>query len=83
MSKKPSFKLNYKGVGEVLKSPEVAMIMNEVAEAVGEEAGPDAEVRGYTTDRNAASVSVPAEQQAADGLLTRAAAACGLQVRAE
>lgn len=81
MTKPPSFKLNYKGVGEILKSPQVAMVMNEVAARVAAQSGDDAEVKSYTTDRQAASVSVPADQQARDGLLTRAAAACGLQVR--
>lgn len=41
----------------------------------------DVEVGEYTTDRNAASVSVPAEAQARDGALTRAAARVGLEVR--
>ena len=35
----------------------------------------------YTTDRGAAAVMVPAEEQARDGALTRAAAAVGLEVK--
>ena len=76
------FKLNYKGGGEVLKQLAAAAV-NDATRRVGATAGPDAEVEEYTTDRAAASVSVPAEQQAKDGRLTRAAAAAGLEVRAK
>ena len=74
------FKLNYKGGGEVLKQT-AAPAVNAAARQVAAAAGPDAEVNTYTTDRAAASVSVPAEQQAKDGALTRAASAAGLEVR--
>lgn len=74
------FKLNYKGGGEVLKQLAAPMV-NSVARQVGAAAGADAEVNEYTTDRAAASVSVPAEQQAKNGALTRAASAAGLEVR--
>lgn len=76
------FKLDYKGGGEVLKQVAAAAV-NDAARQVAAAAGPDAEVETYTTDRAAASVSVPAEQQAKDGVLTRAASAAGLQVRAK
>lgn len=74
------FKLNYKGGGEVLKQI-AAQAVNAKARQVAAGAGPDAEMNTYTTDRAAASVSVPAEQQAKDGVLTRAASGAGLQVR--
>lgn len=74
------FRLNYKGGGQVLKEL-AAQQINAVARQVAAGAGPDAELETYTTDRAAASVSVPAEQQAKDGALTRAASAAGLEVR--
>ena len=75
------FRLDRAGVAEVLKSAEATALMNETARAVAANIGEDAEVSEYTTDRRAASVSVPAEMQARDGALTRAAAAVGLEVR--
>lgn len=77
-----SFKLNRAGGAEVLKQL-AADAVNDLAQQVAASAGPDAEVSKYTTDRAAAAVSVPAEQQARDGALTRAAAAAGLEVRAK
>lgn len=74
------FKLNRKGGAEVLKTLSADDI-NVLVRQVAANAGPDAEVEEYTTDRAAASVSVPADQQAKDGVLTRAAAAAGLDVR--
>lgn len=75
-----AFELNLEGGAEVLKemaAPHIAALARQVAAA----AGPDAEVVEYTTDRAAATVSVPAEQQAKDGALTRAASGAGLEVR--
>ncbi|MDV6267074.1 hypothetical protein [Rhodococcus globerulus] len=77
----PTFKLDYRGVGEILKSEQVAAYVNGVAAQVVAAAGEDADFKPYTRDRRGASISVPAEQQARDGALTRAAAACGLTVR--
>lgn len=74
------FKLNRKGGAEVLKKL-AAEVVNAKAREVAAAAGTDAVLDSYTTDRAAASVSVPAEQQAKDGRLTRAAAAAGLEVR--
>ena len=76
-----TFRPNRKGIGEVLKTEFVDEI-NRLAQAIADEVGDDAEVRFYTTDRGAAAVSVPADRQATDGALTRAAAAVGLEVRA-
>lgn len=78
----PKFKLDRKGGAEVLKQL-AAPHINALARQVGAAAGDDAEVDEYTTDRAAASVSVPAAQQAKDGRLTRAASAAGLEVRAK
>lgn len=77
-----TFRLDRRGGAEVLKQL-AAESINAVARQVAAKAGPDAEVSEYTTDRAAASVSVPAEQQAKDGVLTRAAASVGLEVRAK
>lgn len=77
-----SFRLNRKGGAEVLKEL-AAEAINALGRRVAADAGDDAEFNAYTTDRAAASVTVPAEQQAKDGVLTRAAAAAGLEVRAK
>lgn len=75
-----SFKLNHKGGAEVLKEL-AAQHVNALARQVADRAGDEAVVEEYTTDRAAATVSVPAAQQAKGGVLTRAAAAAGLEVR--
>lgn len=75
-----NFKLNRKGGAEVINQL-AAPHVNALARQVGGNAGDDAEVDDYTTDRAAAAVTVPADQQAKDGVLTRAAAAAGLDVR--
>lgn len=74
------FKLNRKGGEEVLKRI-AAERVNAIAHQIAAQAGPDAQVDEYTTDRAAAAVRVPADQQAKDGVLTRAAAAVGVEVR--
>lgn len=74
-------KLNRKAIGALLKSPQYAAAVNRAAEAIAAEIGDEAEVYRYTTDRKAAAVGVPAEIQARDGALTRAAAHVGLDVR--
>ena len=77
-----AFTLYRKGVGEILKTEFVDEI-NHLADEIGDKIDDDeVEVRYYTTDRGAASVTVPAEIQATEGALTRAAAAVGLEVRA-
>lgn len=75
------FRLNYKGGAEVLKSPEVAGLINTEINAIADDIGDDAEVDEYTTDRAAGAVSVPPALQASDGALTRAAAKRGLEVK--
>jgi hypothetical protein len=75
-----SFRLDLKGGAEVLNIKSVDAV-NALAHQIGDQAGADAEVDPYTTDRAAAAVTVPAERQAKDGALTRAAAAVGLEVR--
>lgn len=77
-----SFELDRQGGSEVLKELAAAAI-SDLASQVAGQAGPDAKIKTYTTDRAAAAVSVPAELQARDGVLTRAAAAAGLEVTAK
>lgn len=77
-----TFKLNRAGGAEVLKEL-AADAIHALAQQVAAQAGDAAQVDEYTTDRAAASVSVPAHLQAKDGVLTRAAAAAGLEVRSK
>ncbi|WP_019204582.1 hypothetical protein [Tsukamurella sp. 1534] len=76
----PKFKLDRAGGAEVLKELAAAHV-NELARQIAAAAGADAEVETYSTDRAAASVGVPAHRQATDGVLSRAAAAAGVEVR--
>lgn len=73
------FHLDVAGGAEVLKGMAVASIAG-IAAAVAAGAGPDAVVTQGVTDRARATVRVPAEQQAKDGVLSRAASAAGLEV---
>lgn len=75
-----AFVLDQEGGAEVLKEL-AASAINDLAQQVADDIGEGAKVTIYTTDRAAATVSVPAEMQAKDGVLTRAAAAAGLEVR--
>ncbi|MEV2274036.1 hypothetical protein AB0I72_00490 [Nocardiopsis sp. NPDC049922] len=77
-----SVRVDSKGIRRILKSAPMRSVVNRAARKVARGAGPDASVSEYTTDREAASVGVPAEQQAIHGRLTRAAAKAGLEVRA-
>ena len=74
-------RLNHATIAKILKSQGVVDLVNRAAREVAAHAGEDADVDEYTTDRGAASVAVPAEQQAIEGALTRAAAAASLEVR--
>ncbi|MFC0314487.1 hypothetical protein ACFQNE_02045 [Gordonia phosphorivorans] len=88
---RPKFRRSHKGIGEILKSPEFAAQMTTMAEQIAAETdvpdGVDVLVEAYTTDRGAAAVIIadPAgmELQATDGVLTRAAARVGLEVKAK
>ncbi|MFV8049733.1 hypothetical protein [Mycobacterium sp. 48b] len=74
-----AFELNLEGGAEVLKELSAGAIA-ELAAQIADAAGEGAEVTMSTTDRARGSVSVPAEAQAKDGVLTKAAAAAGLEV---
>lgn len=88
--------LDHAGLAQVLKMPGIAQLTHDVAVPLAEalsqtvtavygEDG-DVEVNDYVTDRAASSVTVrhPAAKlwQVRDGLLTRTAAATGLEVNA-
>ena len=80
------FKLNHRGAEEVLKKlarHEINALARKIADKAVEAAESDdaVTVDTYTTDRAVASVSVPAALQAKDGVLTRAAAELGLDVK--
>lgn len=86
------FRLDSAGVREILKGPEVRQLIDSLAGEVAANVrarvppGTDIVVRGYTTDRGAATVVVAHREamawQARDGILTRAAGAAGLEVKA-
>lgn len=80
-----AFELDIAGGAEVLKELCAATISElalQVAATADEGATVDeyAQIEERVTDRFVASVSVPAERQAKDGVLTKAAAAAGLEV---
>ena len=86
------WRLDTAGVREILKGTEVRELVDGLAQQVAENvpatvpAGTQIEVRAYPTDRGAATVVVADPQamawQARDGILTRAAGAAGLEVKA-
>lgn len=86
------FELDSRGVREILRGEEVRQVIDGLAGEVAANvralvpAGTSIEVRGYTTDRGAATVVVADPQamgwQARDGILTRAAGSAGLEVKA-
>ncbi|QCX81050.1 hypothetical protein C9F11_37335 [Streptomyces sp. YIM 121038] len=85
-------RLDSAGIREILKGPEIRRVVdglaNDIAAHVRTSVPSDVavSVRGYTTDRGAATVTVQDVRamawQARDGILTRAAAAAGLEVKA-
>lgn len=87
-----SLRLDSAGVRELLKGPDLHAVINDLAAGVAAHvraqvpAGTVVEERSYTTDRGAATVAVQDVRamawQARDGLLTRAAGASGLEVKA-
>ncbi|AWY06511.1 neck protein [Gordonia phage Trine] len=90
MAKAPGFRLDRRGVGQLLKG-RLGDAANKAAEDVAaavRDKYPDlpVDVEKYTTDRGAASVmvkdSTARELQVREGLLTKAAARVGLEVKA-
>lgn len=74
-----AFELNLEGGAEVLKELSAGVIA-DLTQQIADAAGEGATVEMSTTDRARGSVSVPADRQAIDGVLTKAAAAAGLEV---
>lgn len=83
-------RLDHAGIAELLKSGPFRDAVHDVASTVADsvrQSHPDADVvvDDYTTDRAASSVTIrdprAAAWQAQDGVLTRAAAAAGLEVK--
>ncbi|WP_224284906.1 hypothetical protein [Streptomyces sp. LS1784] len=91
MPQRVEFELDAAGVREVLESPEVRQMVDEAAGQVAERvraavpAPETVEAHPYTTDRQAARVTVADRRamawQAKDGILTRAAAGIGADVK--
>jgi hypothetical protein len=81
MARNQPVRLNSAGIARLLKSPEFAAMVNDAAVRAAAGAGANAVVEPYSTDREAAAVVVPAEDQARDGVLTRGAAAAALEVK--
>ena len=89
---KPKIDLDSAGIASVLKSGDVARLVHSAAESVaaGVRGRVDAEngvvVDDYTTDRAASSVTIRDVRgklwQVRDGVLSSAAAAAGLEVKA-
>lgn len=87
------FRRDSKGMGEVLKSPEVAKAVHDLAEAIAADVSSQVQaedgvvVDDYTTDRAASSVTIRDAAgklwEVRDGVLTRAAARQGLEVTSE
>ena len=83
------FKLDRKGLGQIIRSPETRAMVNDAAERIA--AGARArgarkvEVEPYTTDREAAAVVVldfdALGQEAKSGILSGPAAGIGAEVR--
>lgn len=83
-----SFQLDRDGGAEVLKEIVAETLMQiglQVAEAAdnGAKVAEFSTVEDYVTDRYVVAVTVPAERQAKFGVLTKAAAAAGLEVRSK
>ena len=80
--------LDYDGIGEVLRSADMQGVMAEFANALAAELGGRGVERvwvdTYTTDRGAASVTIPdysGDDELKWGLLADAATAIGLEVK--
>lgn len=86
------FRLDRRGVREVLRSPEMRRMVDTAAGQIADHVRAnlpeqvEVDVTHYTTDRAAASVTIldgrSMAWQANDGILTRAAGSLGVEVRA-
>jgi hypothetical protein len=77
MAQRAGFRGNRRVISQILREdPGVAEALDAIAGPVASESG--GEIRKYTTDRQVVSISVPAEDQAVDGTVTRALGRQGL-----
>lgn len=85
-----SLRIDVAGIAEVLRGPDSRALVDGLADAIAAEVEAyddraEADVRRFTTDRAAASVAFvhpnSMDLQVRDGVLSRAAAAQGLEVR--
>ena len=74
--------IDKKAIAEIAKGAEAQAVVTEVANKIAAAVEADAEVQEYRTDRAVASVAVSADDQAADGVLSRAASAVGITISA-
>ena len=73
MARRKGFQTNRKVIGDILKNdPGVVAALRSIGDDAKNRAGGDAELREYTTDRHVVSLEVDAEEQAIDGVGTRA-----------
>ena len=70
---------NRKVIGDILKSPEVGAALDEIAGPVASRSG--GVIDAYTTDRQVRAINVGAEEQAIDGVATKAIAEVQGQAR--
>lgn len=81
------FRLDRAGIGEILRSADMANAIAEATDAIGDELRArgvdDVYVDAYVSDRAAAIVTIPhsASAELVDGRLVDAATAAGLDVR--
>lgn len=81
MAPAPRIHLDSHVIQSLLKSARMEQIVQGAGRKIANASGRSARVFIYQTDRKAASVTVPAEKQARDGVLTRGAATAGFEVK--
>lgn len=84
----PEVHLDFDAIGKIIRGPELRKVMTEAAHALAQELGArgvrQVWVNSYTTDRAAASVTIPGhdvDTEIRDGLLSNAAVAIGLEMK--
>ena len=76
---RPGFHRDPKAVARIAKGAQLAAIIHARAARAAEKAG--GEVNDYVTDRAVSSIRVPAEEQAKNGAITKAAGELGWDIR--
>lgn len=83
MPPKPKVSINRKTVAKLARGKGIYDLVNLATEALANAVDGDAFTSRYSTDRRAGGVTVPSEDQARDGSLTRACAKVGLTFKAK